>query len=59
MRCGKRVSIPSEENLKKITKALGVLFKELDDMLLEPGLEALRIKEPELIELFKDIPSLT
>jgi len=50
--------IPSEEKLKKIAKALGVPFKELDDLLLESKLEQLGIKEPELISLFKYIPSL-
>lgn len=50
--------IPSREKLKKIAKALGVPFRVLDDMLLESRLEALGIKEPELISLFKDIPNL-
>jgi transcriptional regulator with XRE-family HTH domain len=50
--------IPSREKLKKIARALGVPFKVLDDMLLESRLESLGIKEPELISLFKDIPSL-
>jgi len=50
--------IPSREKLKKIAKALDVPFKVLEDMLLESRLEALGIKEPELINLFKDIPSL-
>jgi len=50
--------IPSKEKLKKITKALGIPFKVLDDMLFESRLEALGIKEPELISLFKDIPNL-
>jgi len=50
--------IPSREKLKKIAKALDVPFKVLEDMLLESKLEALGIKEPELISLFKDIPSL-
>ena len=50
--------IPSKEKLKKIAKALGVPFKELDDLLMESKLEQLGIKEPELLELFKDIPSL-
>ncbi|RSN76246.1 helix-turn-helix domain-containing protein [Candidatus Methanodesulfokora washburnensis] len=50
--------IPSREKLKKIAKALDVPFKVLEDMLLESKLEALGIKEPELLSLFKDIPSL-
>jgi transcriptional regulator with XRE-family HTH domain len=50
--------IPSSKKLKKIARALGVPFKVLDDMLLESRLESLGIKEPELISLFKDIPSL-
>jgi transcriptional regulator with XRE-family HTH domain len=50
--------IPSKEKLKKIARALDVSFKVLEDMLLESRLEALGIKEPELISLFKDIPSL-
>jgi transcriptional regulator with XRE-family HTH domain len=50
--------IPSRDKLKKIAKALGVPFKVLDNMLLESRLESLGIKEPELISLFKDIPSL-
>jgi transcriptional regulator with XRE-family HTH domain len=50
--------IPSREKLKKIARALDVPFKVLEDMLLESKLEALEIKEPELLSLFKDIPSL-
>ncbi|MDI6603334.1 MAG: helix-turn-helix domain-containing protein [Patescibacteria group bacterium] len=50
--------IPSEEKLRKIAKALGAPFKELNDLLLESKLEQLGIKKPELISLFKDIPSL-
>jgi transcriptional regulator with XRE-family HTH domain len=50
--------IPSRERLKKIAKALDVPFKEIEDMLFESKLEALGIKEPELLSLFKDIPSL-
>jgi transcriptional regulator with XRE-family HTH domain len=50
--------IPSREKLRKIAKALDVPFKVLEDMLLESRLEALGIKEPELLSLFKDIPSL-
>ena len=50
--------IPSREKLKKIAKALGIPFRVLDDMLLESRLEALGIKEPELISLFKDVPNL-
>jgi transcriptional regulator with XRE-family HTH domain len=50
--------IPSRDKLKKIAKALDVPFKVLEDMLLESKLEALGIKEPELLSLFKDIPSL-
>jgi transcriptional regulator with XRE-family HTH domain len=50
--------IPSGDKLKKIARALDVPFKEIDDMLLESRLEALGIREPELLSLFKDIPSL-
>jgi transcriptional regulator with XRE-family HTH domain len=50
--------IPSRDKLKKIARALDVPFKVLEDMLLESRLEALGIKEPELLSLFKDIPSL-
>jgi transcriptional regulator with XRE-family HTH domain len=50
--------IPSKDKLKKIARALDVPFKVLEDMLLESRLEALGIKEPELLSLFKDIPSL-
>jgi transcriptional regulator with XRE-family HTH domain len=50
--------IPSSEKLKKIAKALGVSFKELNDLLMESKLEQLGIKEPELISLFRDIPKL-
>jgi hypothetical protein len=38
--------------------ALEVPFKEIKDMLLESRLEALGIKESELLNLFKDIPTL-
>jgi len=51
--------IPSRDKLKRIARALDVPFKVLEDMLLESRLEALGIKEPELISLFKDIPSLS
>ena len=44
--------------MKRIARALDVPFKVLEDMLLESRLEALGIKEPELLSLFKDIPSL-
>ena len=50
--------IPSKEKLRKIARALDVPFKVLEEMLLESRLEALGIKEPELISLFKDIPNL-
>jgi len=50
--------IPSKDKLKRIARALDVPFKVLEDMLLESRLEALGIKEPELLSLFKDIPSL-
>jgi transcriptional regulator with XRE-family HTH domain len=50
--------IPSKDKLRKIARALDVPFKEIEDMLLESRLEALGIKEPELLSLFKDIPSL-
>jgi len=50
--------IPSREKLKRIARALDVPFKVLEDMLLESRLEALGIREPELLSLFKDIPSL-
>jgi hypothetical protein len=43
--------------LKKIVKALDVPFKEIEDVLLESRLEALGIKESELLNLFKDVPS--
>ncbi|MDI6856609.1 MAG: helix-turn-helix transcriptional regulator [Candidatus Thermoplasmatota archaeon] len=50
--------IPSKEKLRKIAKALGVPFRQLDGLLMESKLEQLGIKEAELISLFKDIPSL-
>jgi len=50
--------IPSRDKLRKIARALDVPFKVLEDMLLESRLEALGIREPELLSLFKDIPSL-
>jgi transcriptional regulator with XRE-family HTH domain len=50
--------IPSRDKLKKIARALDVPFKVIEDMLLESRLEALGIKNPELLSLFKDIPSL-
>jgi transcriptional regulator with XRE-family HTH domain len=50
--------IPSRDKLRKIARALDVPFKVLEDMLLESRLEALGIKEPELLSLFKDIPGL-
>jgi hypothetical protein len=36
-----------------------ISFKVLEDMLLESRLEALGIKKPELLSLFKDILSLS
>jgi transcriptional regulator with XRE-family HTH domain len=50
--------IPSRDKLRKIARALGVSFKELHDLLLESKLESFGIKEPVLLELFNDIPSL-
>uniref|UniRef100_A0A7C3YNZ8 XRE family transcriptional regulator n=2 Tax=cellular organisms TaxID=131567 RepID=A0A7C3YNZ8_9EURY len=50
--------IPSRDKLKKVARALDVPFKEIEDMLLESRLKALGIREPELLSLFKDIPSL-
>jgi transcriptional regulator with XRE-family HTH domain len=50
--------VPLRDKLKKIAGALDVPFKEIEDMLLESRLEALGIREPELLSLFKDIPSL-
>lgn len=50
--------IPSKEKLRKIAKALNVPFKKLNGFLMESKLEQLGIKEPELISLFRDIPSL-
>lgn len=49
---------PSKKKLKKIAKALRVPFKELNNLLMESKLEQLGVKEPELISLFRDIPSL-
>jgi len=43
--------------MKRIARALDVPFKVIEDMLLESRLEALGIREPELLSLFKDIPS--
>lgn len=50
--------IPSEEKLRKIAKALGVPFKELEDLLIDSKIEALGIKEPELRELFREVSKL-
>ena len=50
--------IPSKENFKKIAKALSIPRRELDELLTESKLEKLGIREPELISLFRDIPSL-
>jgi len=52
------ILFPLRDKLKKIARALDVPFKVLEDMLLKSRLEALGIKEPELLSLFKDIPSL-
>jgi len=50
--------IPSKDKLRKIAKALRVPFKELNNLLMESKLEELGIREPELLELFRDIPDL-
>lgn len=50
--------IPKEEKLKKISKALGVSFSQIKDILIEEKLSELGIKEKALQELFKDIPKL-
>jgi transcriptional regulator with XRE-family HTH domain len=50
--------IPSRKKLKRIAKALGVPFKKLDDMLLDSKIEAFGIKEPQLRELFREVPNL-
>ncbi len=44
--------IPSKRKLKKIAKALGIAFKELNDPLMENKLKQLGIKEPKLINFF-------
>jgi transcriptional regulator with XRE-family HTH domain len=51
--------IPSRNKLREIARALDISLKEIENMLLESKLEALGIKEPELLSLFKDIPSLS
>jgi transcriptional regulator with XRE-family HTH domain len=50
--------IPSKGKLRKIAKALGVPFKEIKDLLIDSKIEALGIKEPELRELFREVPRL-
>jgi transcriptional regulator with XRE-family HTH domain len=50
--------LPSKEKLEKIARALGVSFRVLEDLLIESKLEALGIKEKELLVLFRDIPKL-
>jgi hypothetical protein len=45
--------------LREIARALDVSLKEIENMLLESKLEALGIREPEFLNLFKDIPSLS
>jgi len=52
------ISFHLGKKLRKIARALDVPFKVLEDMLLGSRLEALGVKEPELLSLFKDIPSL-
>jgi transcriptional regulator with XRE-family HTH domain len=51
--------IPSTKKLKAIAQVLGLPFSKLKDLLLEARLEALGIKEPGFISLFKDYPHLT
>ena len=50
--------IPSKKKLRKIAKALRVPFNELVNLMLDSKIEALGIKEPELRELFREVPSL-
>lgn len=50
--------IPSKEKLKKIAKALGVPFQEVEELLLDSKIEALGIRESELRELFREVPKL-
>jgi len=50
--------IPKKKKMKEIAKALGVSFKKINDQLIESKIEQLGIKEPELQELFREIPKL-
>jgi transcriptional regulator with XRE-family HTH domain len=53
------IFVPSKKKLKKIAKTLKVSFAQIKDLLREVQLEELGIKEPELINLFRDLPKLT
>ena len=51
--------VPSDKKLQRIAKALDVPFSQLKDLVLEIKLKQLGIKEPQLINLFRDISTLS
>jgi len=53
------IFVPSKKKLKKIAKTLKVSFTQIKDLLREVQLGELGIKEPELISLFRDLPTLS
>lgn len=53
------VFVPPTEKLGDIAKALGVDRSLLDDLALESKIEALGVKDPRFITMFKDYPRLT
>lgn len=54
----KGLFVPSEAKLKKIAKILKVPSSQIKGLLIESKIEELGVKEPELQELFKDVPKL-
>jgi transcriptional regulator with XRE-family HTH domain len=51
--------IPSRGKLKKIAKAMGILFTKLNGFLIESRLEQMGIEDPGFVSMLKDYPWLT
>ena len=51
--------VPSLGKMKKIAKALGISFSKLKGFLVESRLKEIGVKDPFLISIVTDYPSLT
>ena len=51
--------IPGEDKLKIWTKALGISWEEMEDLLVEAKLEEMGIADPAFTMMFKEVPRMT